>query len=211
MNGYTEQNSKLNGKFGDRTMGAPQQSPAFTIDDYLVWEAGQAERHEYLQGEVCATTGASDAPNTIALNTAVGLRSALRGGPCRINITDMKLRVDAADAVFYPDLMVTCDPRDRSPEADSHKHFPRLIVEVLSESTAAYDRGRKFEICRMIDTLQEVLLVEQDRRHMDLFSREADGRWVPQSYGPAGEVSLASVGVTLTLDSIHEDVEFATA
>ncbi len=190
-------------------MGAPQAKPVFSIEDYLAWEAQQPERHEYLQGEVFAMTGARDAHNTIAGNLFVQLRYSLRGGPCRVYISDMKLRVDAADAVFYPDLMVTCDPRDRGPEADIHKRHPKLIVEVLSESTAAYDRGRKFELYRTIDTLQEVLLVEQDRRHVDLFRREADGRWVLESYGPAGEVPLASVGVRLTLDSIYEDVEFA--
>lgn len=192
-------------------MGAPQAKPIFSIEDYLAWEAQQPERHEYLQGEVFAMTGARDAHNTIAGNLLVQLRNSLRGGPCRVYISDMKLRVDAADAVFYPDLMVTCDPRDRGPEADIHKRHPKLIVEVLSESTAAYDRGRKFEVYRTIDTLQEVLLVEQDRRHVDLFRREADGRWVLESYGPKGEVPLASVGVRLTLDSIYEDVELAAS
>lgn len=192
-------------------MGAPQQSPAFTIDDFLTWEAGQPERHEYLQGEVYAMTGARDAHNTIAGNIFVHLREALRGGPCRVYIADMKLRLDAADAVFYPDLMVTCDPRDRSAEADTCKRHPRLVVEVLSETTAAYDRGRKFELYRTIETLEEVLLVEQDRRHADLFRREAAGRWVLESVGPAGEIRLASLGVSLPLERVYEDVPAAAA
>lgn len=192
-------------------MGAPQQSPAFTIDDYLAWEAGQAERHEYLQGEVYAMTGARDAHNTIAGNIFVQLRETLRGGPCRVYIADMKLRLDAADAVFYPDLMVTCDPRDRTAETDSFKRHPRRLVEVLSESTAASDCGRKYELYRTIETLEEVMLVEQDRRHADLFRREADGRWVLESCGPAGEVRLASLGLNLTLDRVYEDVLSASA
>lgn len=188
-------------------MGAPQQTVTFGLDDYMLWEAEQNERHEYLNGEVFAMTGARDAHNTIALNTASLLRSALRGGPCRAYIADMKLRVDSADAVFYPDVMVTRDPRDRGPGADLAKRHPTLLVEVLSESTAAYDRGLKFERYRLIETLREVLLIEQDRRHVDLFRREDESRWVLESHGPEGSFELVSLGVTLTLDDLYADVE----
>jgi len=190
-------------------MGAPQPTPHLGIDEYLAWEAEQPERHEYLQGEVYAMTGARDAHNTIAGNLYVLLREGLRGGPCRVYIADMKLRLDAAQAVFYPDLMVTCDPRDRTAEADTCKRHPKLLLEVLSESTAAYDRGRKFELYRSIDTIEEVLLVEQDRRHADLFRRETDGRWVLESHGPTGEIRLASLGLALPLDRVYEDVPAA--
>lgn len=190
-------------------MGAPQPQPSFGIDDFLTWEAEQHERHEYLAGEVFAMTGARDAHNTIALNTASALRNGLRGGPCRVFIADMKLRVDAADAVFYPDVLVTCDTRDRAPEADMAKRHPSLIVEVLSPSTAAYDRGLKFELYRRLDSLREYLLIEPDRRHVDLFRREADGRWLLQSVGPDGAIELTSVGgVRLDLATIYEDVTF---
>ncbi len=192
-------------------MGAPQQSPSFGMDDYMAWEAEQTERHEYLDGEVFAMTGARDAHNTIAGNLFATLRNHLRGGPCRAFIADMKLRIDAADAVFYPDLMVTCDPRDRGPEADTAKRHPILLVEVLSESTAAYDRGLKFERYRLIDTLREVVLVEQDRRHVDLFRREADGRWVLESFGPDGALTLASLRMELPLAILYEDVEFTAS
>lgn len=182
--------------------------PRFNIEDFLAWEAEQAERHEYLHGEVFAMTGARDAHNTIALNIASGLKSALRGGPCRAFIADMKLRIDSADAVFYPDVMVTCDPRDRAPEADTAKRHPVLIVEVLSESTAAYDRGLKFEQYRTIDTLREYLLVEQDRRHVDLFRRDADGPWLLIAGDSQADVVLESVGQTLSVAAIYEDIEF---
>lgn len=192
-------------------MGAPQHTPAFTLDDYMAWEAQQTERHEYLNGEVFAMTGAKDAHNTIAGNLFVALRSTLRGTPCRAFIADMKLRVDQADAVFYPDLLVTCDPRDRAPEADTAKRHPTLLVEVLSESTAAYDRGLKFEQYRRIESLQEYLLVEQDRRHVDIFRKDADGRWVLESCGPEGQFSLASLGLVLPMDLVYEDVAFEQA
>jgi Uma2 family endonuclease len=105
--------------------------------------------------------------------------------------------------------MVTCDPRDRLPEADTAKHHPVLIVEVLSDSTAAYDRGLKFEQYRTIPSLREYLLVEQGRRHADLFRREDDGRWLLCDGAQADEVFLESVGQRLALATIYEDVEFA--
>lgn len=188
-------------------MVPPQHSTPFRVDDYMLWEAEQSERHEYLNVEVFAMTGARDAHNTIDGNLFATLRSSLRGSPCRTYIVDMKLRVDSADAVFYPDVMVTCDPRDRTPEADLTKRHPILLVEVLSESTAASDRGLKFERYRLIETLREVVLIEQDRRHVDLFRREDDGRWVLESHGPEGGFELTSVGVKVTLDEVYVDVE----
>jgi Uma2 family endonuclease len=193
-------------------MCAAQQQLKFSLDDYLLWEAEQSERHEYLNGEVFAMTGARDTHNTIALNIASALRSALRGSPCRAFIADMKLRIDVANAAFYPDVMVTCDPRDKTPETDLAKQHPVLIVEVLSDSTSAYDRGLKFEHYRKIDTLKEYLLVEQDRRHADLFRRrEDDSRWVLYASGATDDVVLDSVGVQLSMDTLFEDVAFETA
>lgn len=196
-------------------MGVADQQLKFSLDDFMHWEAEQSERHEYINGEVFAMTGARDGHNTIALNIASALRTALRGSPCRAFIADMKLRIDAADAAFYPDVMVTCDARDRMAATDLAKQHPVLIVEVLSESTSAYDRGLKFELYRNIDTLREYLLVEQDRRHADLFRREDDAagkaRWVLYASGAADDVVLESVGVLLSMDTLFEDVAFAPA
>lgn len=193
-------------------MGPLQQQLKFSLDDFMQWESEQSERHEYINGEVFAMTGARDTHNTIALNIASALRSALRGSPCRAFIADMKLRIDAADAAFYPDVMVTCDARDKTPEADLAKRHPTLIVEVLSESTAAYDRGLKFECYRNIETLKEYLLIEQDRRHADLFRRrEEDGLWVLYASGATDDVVLESVGVRLSMDVLYEDVAFTVS
>lgn len=124
----------------------PTTKDFFDAAAYLAWEETQPERHEYVGGEVFAMTGARDGHNTIALNIASWLRSALRGTPCRAFIADMKLRVEAANAFFYPDVLMTCDERDKQPEAELAKQHPSLVVEVLSESTAAYDRGLRFNI-----------------------------------------------------------------
>jgi Uma2 family endonuclease len=122
-------------------MGQAAQKTTFTATDYLAWEAQQVERHEFLDGEVFAMAGAEDRHVTVAMNLAFALRQHLGGSPCRTYMSDMRLRVAAANAYFYPDVMVTCSAQDLS--SPMHKTEPKLIAEVLSPGTAAYDRGVK--------------------------------------------------------------------
>lgn len=187
-------------------MGQAQPVSRFDFAAYMDWEAQQPERHEWVDGEVFAMTGARDAHNRIALNTASALLAALRGTPCRVFMSDMKLHVEAADAVFYPDVLVTCDARDCSPEADVAKRHPLLIVEVLSDSTAAYDRGRKFELYRRLAELQEVLFIAQDRMQLDLFRRNGQGRWELYPAGEGESLRLESVGMDLAVAQVYQDV-----
>ena len=189
-------------------MSAVLTDPPLTFEAYMAWEAEQAERHEFLGGEVFAMTGARATHNTIALNIALALRDALRGTPCRVFIADMKLQVAPADASFYPDVFVSCDPRDRTPDAELVQRHPKLVVEVLSDSTAAFDRGRKFEAYRSLDTLEAYLLVEQHRPHADLFLRNAEGLWVLNPIGEGDTVSIAPIAVALTMAAIYEGVVF---
>lgn len=177
----------------------------FDLQAYLDWEAVQPERHEYIAGEVFAMTGARGTHNLIAGNVYMALRQHLRGSPCRTHIEGMKLQVQAADAVFYPDVFVTCDPQDLGEQAELAKTAPKLVVEVLSDSTAAYDRGLKFELYQRLPSLQEYLLIEQHRVHADLFRRNAEGLWVLHPSGPGSEVRLDSVGLVLTMEAIYED------
>ncbi len=189
----------------------PQPRPAFDIPAYLDWEAAQADRHEYIAGEVFAMTGARGTHNLIAGNVYMALRQALRGTPCRTHIEGMKLHVQAADAVLYPDVFVTCDPQDLTEQAELAKTSPKLVVAVLSESTAAYDRGLKFERYQRLPSLQEYLLIEQDRVHADLFRRNAEGLWVLHPSGPGETVQLDSVGLTLPMELIYEDTAAGSA
>ena len=185
----------------------PLAKPVFDFDAYLTWEAEQTERHEFVAGEVFAMTGARSTHNTIALNFAFFLKGALRGTPCRTHIEGVKVRVEAADAAFYPDVFVTCDPVDLSPERETHTTAPRLVAEVLSDSTAAYDRGLKFEQYQRLPSLQEYLLIEQDRVHVDLFRRNAEGLWVLHPAGPGDTVTLASVDLSLPIEAFYEDTD----
>ncbi|HQQ71892.1 MAG TPA: Uma2 family endonuclease, partial [Alicycliphilus sp.] len=134
-------------------MNLPAHQHRFDAQAYLDWEAEQAQKHEYFDGEVFAMAGASDAHVTIAGNLYMALRNHLRGGPCSVFISDMKLRVEEDNAFFYPDVFVSCAEADRA--QSHHKSAASLVVEVLSPSTSAYDRGAKFASYRKLTTLRE--------------------------------------------------------
>ena len=189
-------------------MSAVLTEPPLTFQAYMAWEAEQPERHEFFAGEVFAMTGARATHNTIAGNVFLLLKQSLRGTPCRIFFADMKLHVASADASFYPDVFVSCDPRDRTPDAELVQRHPQLVVEVLSDSTAAFDRGQKFEAYRSLDSLAAYLLVEQHRPHADLFVRNAEGLWVLNPVGEGGTLMIASMGVELPMAAVYEGVAF---
>jgi len=191
-------------------MALPQTQKTFDMTTYMAWEDEQTERHEYLAGEVFAMSGGSDAHYTIIGNAFSEIRTRLAGNPCRTFIAGMRIRVDAADAIFYPDVFVTCDARDRMPEANLAKSHPSLVAEVLSDSTAAYDRGRKFELYQRIPELQEYLILEQDRIHADLFRKNAEGLWVLHPAGENDTLELSSIGINLPLAQLYVDVDFLT-
>ena len=154
-------------------MSAVLSQPRFSYADYLVWEETQTERHEYLGGDVFAMAGGSTAHNTISLNIAMALRTHTRATPCRVYMADVKLRVEAASASFYPDVFVTCSAADAA--RSNQQQDALLIVEVLSPSTEGYDRGDKFAAYRMIPGLQAVVFVAQDKPHIEAFIRSTDG------------------------------------
>lgn len=174
-------------------------------EDYLAGEALSPIRHEYVAGEVFAMAGATEEHATIAGNLFALLHAQVRGGPCRVYIADMKLHVAAADAFFYPDVLVTCDARDAAePLAKRH---PSLICEVLSESTEAYDRGGKFAAYRTIESLSEYLLIDSRRRGLEVFRRQPDG-WLLTPVAPDGWLELNSLGFRCAVDALYEDVLF---
>ena len=142
----------------------------FSPEQYLSYEEASPIKHEYRDGEVYAMAGASDAHVTIAGNIFAILRNHLRGSGCRIYISDMKARIDANNRFFYPDVMVTCDDRDQA--TATYKKFPCLIVEVLSASTEAYDRGDKFADYQSLESLQEYVLINPRRQRIECFSPE---------------------------------------
>lgn len=190
-------------------MSLPAPQPFFDAQAYLAWEAEQSTKHEYHDGEVFAMAGASDAHVTVAGNVYMALRNHLRGSPCSVFISDMKLRVEEDNAFFYPDVFVTCAESDRG---QSHsKSAPVLVVEVLSPATSAYDRGAKFAAYRKLPTLREYALIDPERLSLDLFRREGDSkRWVLHPIEAGGHVEWASVGLQVPLEALYEDVPITT-
>ena len=189
-------------------MGVPQPVLRMTSDEFLEWEKTQTEKHEYLDGlvyPVYAMVGARDAHVTVSLNVASLLKAHLRGGPCRVYISDMKLQVDAANAHFYPDIFVTCDSRDRAEE--TYKRHPSLIIEVLSNSTAGYDRGEKFAIYRTIESLREYVVIDPDCFTVDCFRRNDSDHWVLYSFSGGDTVEFQSTGFKAPLSVVFEDVQ----
>jgi Uma2 family endonuclease len=173
-----------------------------TYAEFLDWEALHGGRYEYTGGEVYAMTGARRVHNLITGNLFVALREALRGTPCMPYVSDMAVHVQASDAHFYPDVVVSCDPRDA--QAERLLEHPRAIAEVLPESTALNDRGHKFAHYRQIPSLQEYLLVDPDTRAVELYRRGESQSWV--LYDLTHAPSLTLCGVDLALRVLFADV-----
>lgn len=175
------------------------KSNHLTPEDYLEMELSSPVKHEYLAGEVFAMTGTSDSHNIIAGNLYMLFREHLRGTPCRVFMSDVKLKVAAADAFFYPDLMVTCETAP-----DSHfREQPKLVVEVLSDSTAKFDREDKRQLYQSLDSLQEYVLVAQSCMDVRVYRRTDDG-WDMNIYTDGATIPLASVELNIPIESIYE-------
>ena len=188
-------------------MVAASAYPYISPDDYLIAESASPIKHEYRDGEVYAMAGGTDAHVTIALNLWALLRGHLRNRGCRAYALDMKARIEALNCFYYPDVMVTCDDRDLT--SSTVKRHPCLIVEVLSDSTEAFDRGDKFTDYRHLDSLQEYVLISQTRQQVEIFRRNAEGLWVLHPFGQGDRLSLTSVGWAGAMADLYEEVDFA--
>lgn len=176
--------------------------PLLTVEDYLNAEANSQTRHEYVGGYVFAMAGASEEHNIIAGNIFALLRPHLRGSSCRVFVSDMKVKVQD-DIFYYPDLLVTCNPQD------NHRYFktqPSLIIEVLSETTETTDRREKLMNYQTLDSLKEYILVSQDQMQVEIYRQDDQGNWTIQILGQKDNLILESVGLTLTMGQIYEDV-----
>ena len=185
-------------------MAQAAQMPTFSAEDYLTWESAQSERHEYLDGEVYAMAGAEDRHVMVAGNLYIALRQHLAGSPCRTYMSDMRLHVASANSYFYPDVLVTCSALDLANAMV--KSEPRLIAEVLSPSTAAYDRGVKFSHYRSLPSLEEYLLVDLDTRNVDCYRKGADGLWVLHPFARGQAVTLSSVALEVSAAQLFAEV-----
>jgi Uma2 family endonuclease len=179
--------------------------------EYLAWEAEQPLKHEYIDGEVYAMTGGTLPHNDIALNLYSQLRPHLRERGCRGNVADVQVCISAAGPYFYPDIVVSCDERDR--QSTEAIHYPKLIIEVLSPSTAGFDRGDKFKFYRRISTLQEYVLIDAEKVGVDCYRKTSTGKWELTAYpDDAADVEnpileLTSLDFQCPLEWVYEEVE----
>ena len=148
--------------------------------------------------------GAEDRHVTVAMNVAMALRQHLSGSRCRAYMSDMRLHVAAADAYFYPDVFVTCSEADRAKPLT--KSDALLVVEVLSPSTAGYDRGAKFGRYRRLPSLREYVVIDPESRSVDVHRPNDEGLWVLHPFARGEAVVLASVGLTIDAARLWADV-----
>lgn len=183
-------------------MGPAAEKMTMTSEQFIEWEALQVERHEFVAGEVFCHAGARKSHNLVAGNIFGELHTFLKGSPCKAFIADMKLRIEAANAFFYPDVMVSCDERDN--KAELALEHPSLIVEVLSNSTAAYDLGLKFEFYRLIPELREYVVIEPDRQRIYHYRRNGAGEWLLRDVQPNKPLTLSSVECAISREDIFD-------
>lgn len=173
-------------------------------EEYLTQEEKALVKHEYINGEVYEMAGASSAHVTISLNIASLLKIHLKGSNCRVFISDMKVRVERLNVFYYPDVIVTCDEKDR--ELNYYKKAPKIIIEVLSESTESFDRGDKFADYRTIETLEEYVLISQTKKRVDLFSRKNYNSWELTSFSEGENFTLNSINLNCAVLDLYEDI-----
>ena len=174
-------------------------------EQYLESEIKSPIKHEYIEGQVLAMAGTTDTHNTIAGNLFALIRSHLRGTDCRLYFADVKAYLEQRNCFYYPDLMVTCDSKDQ--ENSTYKRFPKLIIEVISSSTEAFDRGDKFNDYQTLDSLEEYVLVNTKHQRVEVFWKTEQGVWLFQTYTPTEALlTLHSLNLTVSLDEVYENV-----
>jgi Uma2 family endonuclease len=176
-----------------------------TAAEYLVWEPQQEGRFEYWDGEAIAMSGGTRNHNRVSFNFSQLLDNALRDRPCEVYIADVRVQVEPGKKYFYPDVVVTCDRGDRDPQLIQ---FPCLIIEVLSPSTEAIDRGTKFTKYRQFPSLQEYVLVQVEQPGVEVFRRHQEGQWVFSDYSLSDSLLLVSVDVEIAIADLYRQVQF---
>ncbi|MGL4618411.1 Uma2 family endonuclease [Chroococcidiopsis sp.] len=177
-----------------------------SFQEYLEWEEHQEFKYEYLNGEVYAMTGGTIPHNIVAVNLTTTIKNYLRGGSCRVYMADAKVCVSEEGPCYYPDVVVSCDERDR--QATKFLQYPCLIVEVLSPGTEAYDRGGKFTQYRRIPTLKEYVLIDTEKVSVECFRLNDRGFWELHPYEIGDEVEFTSIDLRFPIALVYEDVQF---
>lgn len=172
-------------------------------EEYLEFERGSEQRHEYVDGEIFAMSGGTREHSITSANIAGELRDALREKPCEVHTSDLRIGIPAARRYAYPDASVACGRAELEDTVRDTLLNPTVIVEVLSDSTEAYDRGDKFKYYRMIPSLKHYVLASQKQPSIEVFTRQPDETWVLRVFGPEDEVVLPSIGCSFAVRSAY--------
>jgi Uma2 family endonuclease len=185
-----------------------QPDQSVSLEEYFKIEETSISKHEYYQGTIFAMTGASENHNLISGAVYRNLGNQLDDKPCRPYPGDFRLKIEAVNLYTYPDLSVICGETQLADGRQDTFLNPTLLIEILSDSTEAYDRGKKTEFYRTIPSLQEYLFISQDKPHVERFRRHQHG-WLLTEYSALDELApLDSIGCTLSLAAIYKLVRF---
>lgn len=187
-------------------MATRKESHHLTVDEWRELERTSHDiKHEYIDGQIYAMSGGSLAHGRIGLNTCIALENALQasGKPCLVYNSDVAIRL-SSKRYTYPDASVTCDERDQSAIEKSEVQAPRVIVEVLSDSTEAYDRGKKLSFYRACPTVQEYLIIATKYQSVEMYRRTPE-TWTYTAYGPNDSIELTSLDIRIPVAAFYRN------
>jgi Uma2 family endonuclease len=190
-------------------MIAAARKPKIDYADYLAGESASPVKHEFIDGEVFAMAGGTIQHAALAAAVMGTLVAELRGKPCRAYSSDLRIRIVLGNVSTYPDISVVCGdvvPDSQDPHSATN---PKLLVEVLSDSTEGYDRGAKFATYRRISSLEEYVMVSQHEPLIERYSRNTDGSWTLTEFGPGMTLALDAIGCMIAVDEVYEGIALA--
>lgn len=177
--------------------------PIVTEAEYLAWDLAHEGKHEFVNFEIVAMAGASEGHGIVVANAALALGVRLRGGPCRLFIADLRVRIDETGLYAYPDVVVVCGERRFAPTTPESLLNPSVIIEVLSPTTATYDRGAKVAHYRRRPTVSDIVLLDPDARTVEHYARLGDEEWRLATLRD-GELGLVALGLAIPVAELFE-------
>jgi Uma2 family endonuclease len=193
------------------TQALSQDHKRFSVEEYFKIDSDSPIRHEYVEGQIIDMAGGTDQHSQITFNLIGEVRSRLRGKPCQGRDGNLRVRFGRKVIYGYPDALIICGQPQFDPQAKGNSTLlnPSVLIEVLSETTEAYDRGRKFERYREIESFQEYVLVAQDRPSVEVYRRQPSGLWTLQPYlGIEASAAIVAAGIDLPLAEIYTGITF---
>ena len=185
----------------------PQYGQQWTLEQYLEMERQSPIRHEFIDGRVYAMSGGNQRHSRMSINVTLALLERLENGPCQVFNADMRVRLANERDHLYPDASVSYDARDLADDSADYIRFPRLVAEVLSDSTKRYDRGAKFDLYRGRGALHEYILLDTARIAVEVRTRQSDdSAWMTNTYGAGDEVALRSLDLVIPIEAFYRGV-----